>query len=186
LQKSTSSIEIKDLYGEITKLYPMAWNALVQLGKCIGKKVVYTNITKKENNATKEFNLRFKKIENMETKKTIREVQSGISEEINVELMNFLATIIQRECMVFYVDCFKMISRNLRKLLLVMEILLENNDYILTSNYLITNSYIGKRMEVLRAAHTKNEPVEKMSSSEFLCGLSKLHREVLEGYINAK
>ena len=76
-----------------------------------------------------------------------------------------------------------MITRNFRQLLFVIEILLENECGLVTSNFLITDSYIGKREFLLRAAHTTNEVVKKLKSSQFFNGLSKNHRKILEGYV---
>lgn len=188
LAKDISELEIKDIYYEAIKNYPIAWNALVQLGKCVGKKIVYPEITVKEKKTTEELNKLYEKLDVTEDKQ-LYEVQSGISEELSKDLIILLTNLIQEES-IFYVDCFKMITRNFKKLLMIMEILLENKDYILTSNYLVGNAYIGKRTEILRPIHATNrvnaerQVADKMKREDFFCGISKLHRTILKTYVD--
>ncbi len=189
LAKDISELEIKDVYYEIIKNYPIAWNALVQLGKCVGKKIMYLESIIQEKRATQELNKLYKKLDVAKSKK-IYEVQSGISEELSDDLINILTQLIQDKTSILYVDCFKMLTRNFKKLLMIMEILLENKDYILTSNYLIGSFYIGKRTEILRPIHATNKlqaeklMLEKTKREDFFCGISKFHRTILKGYFS--
>lgn len=182
ISKCVNELEIDDIYGDIIKQFPLAWEALIQLSRCTNKKIIYKRKMIEEKIMTKKFNNMYGKLEISE-KKMLKELQSGMSEEFSQELITLLKDLTQKEGNVFYADCFKMITRNFKKLLFIIQILLENNEILLTSNYLITDSYIGKRMQILRAAHTTEELVEKMKNSEFLCGLSKTHKEVLESYV---
>ena len=75
------------------------------------------------------------------------------------------------------------VESGFKKLLFIIEILLENECGLLTSNFLITDSYIGKRTFLLRASHTAKEMEEKIANSNFLSGISKTRREFLEKYI---
>lgn len=67
-----------------------------------------------------------------------------------------------------------------RKLALIVEIILENEGIVLTNNYLIKNSYIGKRENIYKASHTEQDIKDKLKDKEFYFGLSKFHREILE------
>lgn len=180
LGKEVEKEKIKDKYQEITQKYPVAWEALKQLGNCIGKKVAYPKVEVK--NKIKISDLRKdNETEKGTSKRMVKEIQSGINENLSEELLNYLNSLIENnKTSVFYVDCFKMITRNFEKLLKIMEILLENDKIILTSNYLITSSYIGKRTEVYRAAHNNKEMMKKMEDENFLLGVSKLHGSILK------
>lgn len=184
ISKQISQLKIEeDIYENIIKQFPLAWEALIQLGNCMGKKVIYTKKIKKEKIMTNNLNKMYVNSENV-TNKNLKEVKSGISEELSLELVNLLKDMIKDKIGILYVDCFKMLTRNFKKLLFVIEVLLENEGALLTSNYLITNSYIGKRTNLLRAAHTTREVTRKIENKEFFCGLSKTHKEILEKYVN--
>lgn len=179
LAKKIQLIEENDKYLKIAKQYPMAWNALIQLGKCKSKKLIYDKIKierkiKLEGNNTK--------IEIVEKK--LKEVESGITKELSRDLVQILENIIQAQEGILYVDCFKMLTRNFEKLLKVIEVLLENGAYFLTSNYMIGNTYIGKREKIYRAAHTRKEVYEKIKEEGFFNDLSKTHRDILKNYID--
>lgn len=176
--------KIEDIYGDMIQQFPLAWEALIQLSKCNSKKVIYRTKDKKEKIMTEKLNTMYENKKTIEVSKKLEETQSGIKKELSEELISLLRDLIKEEGNVFYADCFKMITRNFEKLLFIIEILLENKDGILTSNYLITDSYIGKRANIVRAAHTTKETVEKIKETDFLSGLSKTHRNILESYIN--
>lgn len=177
--------KIKDKYQEMIQKYPMAWEALKQLGNCVGKKAVYNRIEVKDKIKVSDLGQAYKIKEDAD-EKWIKDIQSGINENFSNELLNYLNDIIEsKEISVFYVDCFKMITRNFEKLLKVMEILLENNKIILTSNYLISDSYIGKRTQIYRAAHNNKDMIKKMDDVDFLLGVSKLQGTILKEYVES-
>jgi len=183
LSKNIDSANVKDKYGEIVLKYPMAWNALIHLGKCIGNKVIYENKMVKEKINVEQLHNIYGTIDLPEKKHIISEVQSGISDIFSSDLIEILIHLTQSKENIFYADSFKMVTRNFEKLLKIIEILLENGDYFLTSNYLISDSYIGKRSEILRAAHNTIEMNDKITNIEITSGLSKFHRTILEKYI---
>lgn len=177
--------KIKDKYQEMIQKCPMAWEALKQLGNCVGKKAVYNKIEVKDKMKVSDLGQAYKIKEDAD-EKWIKDIQSGINENFSNELLNYLNDIIEsKEISVFYVDCFKMITRNFEKLLKVMEILLENNKIILTSNYLISDSYIGKRTQIYRAAHNNKDMIKKMDDVDFLLGVSKLQGTILKEYVES-
>lgn len=183
LSENINKLEIEDFYGDIVKEFPLAWNSLIQLGNCIGKKTAYEKKTVQEKVMTQKLNAMCVALENSNESHKIKDIKSGINQEISNQLINKLKDIIKEKNGVLYVDCFKMITRNFKQLLFVIEILLENECGLVTSNFLITDSYIGKREFLLRAAHTTNEVKEKLKNSQFFNGLSKTHRKILEGYV---
>ena len=177
ISEEINGLEIDDVYGNIIKEYPLAWNALINLGKCISNRIVFKEKVKERKIKTEELNKLYKEEKSLGF---FKDEQSGISEEFSQNLIKIINGVIEKENRVLYVDCFKMLTRNFDKLLNIIEILLENKDYLLTSNYLITNTYIGKRKNILRAAHTQKEVEEKIKNDEFYLGLSKTHRDILE------
>ena len=110
----------------------------------------------------------------------VEEELSGYNEKLTQEVINLLEYFIEDKNGLLYVDCFKMISRNFKKLLFVIEVMLENDGVFLTSNYLIKNSYVGKRENLYRAAHTTEEYKSKLEDDNFYYGLSKFHRTTLQ------
>lgn len=182
LSKDTKNKTVNDKYGNIVKKYPMAWKALIELGKCVGNKRIYEKI-EVQNKITidelKETN------NNSEPQiEILQEVESGINDGFSQELLKIIKNIIEYKGRVFYVDCFKMATRNFEKLLKIIEILLENEVCFLTSNYLLTSTYIGKRSQIYRAAHNEKEMAKKLENQEMLYGISKLHRTILKEFID--
>lgn len=179
LSKKIHLTEENDKYLKIAKQYPMAWNALIQLGKCSGKKLIYDKVKIEEKIKLEEHNPKVKIVG-----KELKGTESGITKELSQELMQILKNIIKDQKGILYVDCFKMLTRNFEKLLKVIGVLLENESYFLTSNYMIGNTYIGKREKIYRAAHTTKEMHEKIKKESFLNDLSKTHRTILKKYID--
>lgn len=174
---------INDKYRDIVDKYPMAWEAFCKLGNCIGKKVIYKNIppaTKMKITDLKEDYIK----QEIASRTIVKETQSGINPEFSNSLINCLSEIVKDEKdAIFYSDCFKMITRNFEKLLKIIEFLLENNKTILTSNYLITESYIGKRECLYKAVHYTDDVINKMKHPDFFTGLSKTHQNILRAYV---
>lgn len=183
-QKMSDEIELqaeKDKYLKIVEKYPLAWRALIELGSCIGKRKIYQKEEVKEKIIIEDLN---KNEDNKKCKeKIISEIQSGISEEISPELIKILKYIMKKPSGVFYADCFKMVTRNLEKLLKIIEIILENECSFVTSNYMLANNYVGKRDKLYRAAHTDEEMMKKLEDIDFLNNISKTHRRILKSYI---
>ena len=181
--KEIKCMDINDKYRNLANKYPMAWEALCKLGNCIGKKVIYKNTV--PNKKMKISDLKKGYIKKEESSCIIvKETQSGINPEFSDDLIDCLNEIIESEDVsIFYTDCFKMITRNFEKLLKIIEILLENNKIILTSNYLITESYIGKRENLYKASHSTKDVMNKMEHPDFFSGLSKTHQNILREYI---
>ncbi|MBR1802999.1 MAG: hypothetical protein IJ777_03425 [Clostridia bacterium] len=182
LSSKISKNKIEDQYGKIVAKYPIAWNALIQLGQCKGKKIIYEKINVKEKITIEDFEKIDSNSEKFQKKHEVVETQSGIDGGFSQNLIKLLSYTTKSEGNIFYVDCFKMATRNFEKLLKIIEILLENGDYFLTSNYLLTDSYVGKRENIYKASHGDREAFEKMKNEEFFFGISKFHRTILKNY----
>ena len=77
----------------------------------------------------------------------------------------------------FAVDSFKACTRNIEKLLIIMEFLMQNGTEFVTSNYMIANGYIERRMKLLKAGSDHNEMLRNWRQT---AGLRPYHKKVLE------
>ena len=179
LSRDIKNIEIQDKYGSIIEKYKMAWKALIELGKCEGKKANYNKIEINKKLRIEDICDKQNKIGKQENQKYLIEVQSGINEKFSDSLIEVIRSLITKEGNVLYTDSFKMITRNFEKLLKIIEIILENECYFATSNYLLTNSYVGKRKVLYIAAHTTKESSDKIFREDFFIDLSKFHKNTL-------
>ncbi len=96
----------------------------------------------------------------------VREVMSGISEKIDQSLLSLLKGILEEKASFFYVDSFKYLSRNFDKNLKILEFILTHNGIFLTNNYFISNGYVSRRKELIRANHGDDFNFEAINSIE--------------------
>jgi hypothetical protein len=79
--------------------------------------------------------------------------------------------------MPFLIDSFKSLTRNIEKLLIIMEYLLQNDAEFVTSNYMIANGHIERRAKLLKAGSTE---AEMQMNWRQTAGLRPYHKAVLE------
>ena len=77
----------------------------------------------------------------------------------------------------FVVDSFKSLTRNVSKLMLIMEFLLSRWLPLTTTNYLIMNGHIERRPKLLKAASTHEDMFKNWKQT---ADLGKLHKLFLE------
>jgi len=77
----------------------------------------------------------------------------------------------------FFVDCFKYLTRNYEKLLNVIQYLIENKSSFCTFNYYISNGYITKRNNMLRASHHPKEIIPKFTKNN---AVTSKHKRCLD------
>lgn len=65
---------------------------------------------------------------------------------------------------VYYTDSFKMLSRNIDKLLKIIESVIRKECIFMTSNFYISNGYFSKRNNLLRPAHYDEDAEEKLKT----------------------
>jgi len=160
--------ESKDVFRDLKDKYPVAWNALAELGKWSNKAQVFEKL---EYEPLKMAELQGTSIK--ESRKMGRfVVQSGMDEKIDIDLLNVLSKISVDVQPVFYTDCFKMLTRNIDKLFKVMEYVLRKDCLFMTSNFYISNGYVAKRKSLLRPAHYGYEMDENLKQFE---GLHQTH-----------
>ena len=190
LSKKLKKSKIDDKYEKIVQKYPMAWEAIKQLGKCVGKKVIYKKVDSKDKmditNLTNKKLIEDNIVSGNDANKVFEDKMSGISEDFSKNLINQLNLLTKdKGASIFYADCFKMITRNFEKLLKVIDFFINNDKILLTSNYLIKNDYIGKRQELYRASHTNKEFLERLKDPNLLLGISKSHYNYMKGFLES-
>lgn len=78
---------------------------------------------------------------------------------------------------IFYVDCFKGLSRNFEKILHVLQIILQSEKAFVTCNYYISDGRIEKRKKILRASHSQKDMFDNVRN---LKGLPPFLKSILE------
>lgn len=174
LELSNSLIldESKDIYRNISNKYPTAMKALTELSKC-SESNLERDYKKLE---TKPFEL--EELNNVltdEIKETVYE--SGIDSTFNDTLCNLLLEIKNNNSKLFFIDSFKMCTRNFEKLLKVLEFVLTHDAFFLTNNYFLSNTYVSRRKNLLKASYTTEEAFKKVSS---LYEVSNKYKDLLE------
>jgi hypothetical protein len=104
------------------------------------------------------------------------ETSDGYALSISPELRDGIQQRIHDE-VPFIADSFKGVSRNIEKLLTIMEYVLWHKTPFVTSNYLIYNGYIECRLEMLKPGHSMTEMLKNWSNPT---GLAKNHKGWLQ------
>lgn len=80
-----------------------------------------------------------------------------------------------------YFDSFKMLTRNIEKLLFVINFVLANEGVFATANYFISNGYIERRVEYLRPTSSDADTFSLARKRELLAGdIGKAHKNLLQ------
>ncbi|MGY4788489.1 hypothetical protein ACVNSY_15560 [Bacillus sp. OHL2] len=169
----------KDLYRDLKERYPVAWKAISELGKWSNKAQVFDSL-KYTPLEIAELQQTLTPI-NQKEKMRVAEIQSGIDEKLDKGLLEILMRISLELQPVFYTDCFKMLTRNIDKLLKVIEYVLRKECIFMTSNFYISNGYVSKRKDLLPPAHY-DEDVEK--NLKQFNGLSQTHLKAFKTLSN--
>jgi hypothetical protein len=149
----------RDRYGKLALRYPASWAALTNLVGALDQVVEYDPIPfakKPDLN-----NLRPRQAVNglffEESRSQLMQItDDGFALTIDHGLMHILNTVVENR-MPFIGDSFKGISRNIEKLLAIMEYILGNDLWIITTNYLIDNGHVERRKKLLRPGHDLEE-----------------------------
>lgn len=155
-----------DVFGQGKEKYPLAVDALKKLALMEGT----SDKIPKYGTSVKEPD--FELFDS--TNKLV--ICDGYTLAFDDQLIEALGLVLSGKLDCFYVDSFKMLSRNFEKILHVLEILLEKNKIFATSNYYISNGYIEKREKLLRAAHSKKDIFDNAIHAE---GAPPKLREIL-------
>ena len=157
-----------DPFGELPRRFPNAWHVLSLLGNRSDGEIAC--------------DLPVAESESMDLPASIGEVQhhevvaSGIDPGLDDHLRTVMTMIKAGELGLFFSPSFKSITRNPVKLLSVLDHVLRFGGTVLTSNYLLSPTYIARRDPLLRPIHHNSELEAQVANSE---GLSERHREAL-------
>lgn len=171
LQNEVKNMEYVDIYGEVSKKYPLAWDVLKRVAAANGTEDIFEKIYEEKSEDTEIL---------ISENKYKMVICDGYSLEFDDYLKEEIGDVITGRIDIFYVDCFKMLSRNLEKILHVLEIVLQNGKAFVTCNYYISNGRIERRRKILRAAHSEKDMFDNIRN---LKGLPTFFKNVLQGMV---
>lgn len=155
-----SKIKVKynSFYQDVCDKYPVAVKALKELSKCTEneREHEYKNI------ADIPYEIKEIELNNIGIKEKYV-TESGISEEFDSTLCSYLMDI-KNGSKYFICDSFKMTTRNIQKLLRIIEFILTHDAMFITSNYLLKKDYVSRRKKILRASHDIEEFYKKVQT----------------------
>ncbi len=167
LQNEAGNMQYADVYGEAIQKYPLAWTVLKRAAATEDRENVFETVH--------EVNLETVKGIFSENKCKVA-IYDGYSLEFDERLQEELENVLSGRIDIFYVDCFKGLSRNFEKILHVLQIILENGKAFVTCNYYISDGRIEKRKRILRAFHNESEVYDNMRN---FTGLPPFFKNVL-------
>ncbi len=167
LQNEAENLEYIDVYGKAIRKYPLAWDVLKRAALA-GSTVEFDKLCedKCENWGDVFLENKWKKV-----------VCDGYSLEFDDVLKEELSNVMSGRADIFYVDCFKGLSRNFEKILHVLQIILQSEKAFVTCNYYISDGRIEKRRKILRAFHSQKDMFDNVRN---LKGLPPFLKSVLE------
>lgn len=182
-QAIANSIEIsqkKDPYGDLAEKYPLAWEALCWLGNCKEDIIAYDPVAQdNEPNYSEWPPLDADKQAAVIGKVVV--ALDGYSLAIDPKLAANMLAIQTGELSCLYFDSFKMLTRNIEKLLFVINFVLMHEGAFVTANYFVTNGYIERRAECLRPTSSDSDAFGFARKQALLTGnIGKAHRNLLQ------
>ncbi|MCI8326409.1 MAG: hypothetical protein HFI37_01370 [Lachnospiraceae bacterium] len=157
-----------DVYGEAIQKYPLAWGVL--------KRAALAGDT--VDAFEKLYKVNFENVENEFLENKCKKVIcDGYSLEFDDYLKEELGNVTSGRVDIFYVDCFKGLSRNFEKVLHVLQIILQSGKAFVTCNYYISDGRIEKRRKILRAFHCQKDMFDNLRN---LNGLPAFFKSVLK------
>ena len=173
-----------DLYGDLAARYPIAWEALAQIGENKSQIIDYEPVVREDKPNLR--NLRKQKgaisatIDNGRGPRSTEELSDGYELSISQELRDGIHQRLN-DRVPFIVDSFKGISRNIEKLLTIMEYMMWNGGFIVTTNYLIANGHVERRLELIKPCHSMAEMISNWKNQK---GLAKNHKGWLQAALD--
>ena len=174
LREEAQSMEFKDVYGQAIKKYPLAWDVLKKTALMTGEILEFAGADQ----TVSEY-----EDQKLDCRKYDKVICDGYSLEFDEYLEEALGNLISGHTEVFFVDSFKILTRNFEKVLHVLQIILENGRTFVTCNYYISNGYIEKRKEILRAAHSEKDVLNNLRNMR---GTQAELRTILKGLADAE
>lgn len=170
LQNEAKDMIYVDIYGEAIQKYPLAWTVLIRTAAENGNEEVFEKVHGEN----------VEEVRVLSEKPLKKVICDGYSLEFDDYLMEELGNVISGRIDIFYVDCFKGLTRNFEKVLHVLEIILQSGKAFVTCNYYISNGRIEKRRKILRASHSQKDMFDNVRN---LNGLPTFFKSVLKGMV---
>lgn len=171
LQNEAENLEYADVYGEAIQKYSLAWAVLKRAALADDTVDVFNKLQEGKCESGEEafFESKCRKV-----------ICDGYSLEFDDVLKEELSNVISGRTDIFYVDCFKGLSRNFEKILHVLQIILQSGKAFVTCNYYISDGRIEKRRRILRAFHSQKDMFDNVRN---LKGLPPFFKSVLKELI---
>ena len=106
-------------------------------------------------------------------------VYDGYSPEIEPPLVEYLKMLSADPNGVLIVDSFKSVTRNVTKLMGILEFLLTRNLLFVSTNYYLENGHVERRMKLLRAGHSTSDVKRNIANT---ASLAYRHKLILNRY----
>ena len=106
-------------------------------------------------------------------------VYDGYSPEIEPPLVEYLKALSADSIGVLIVDSFKSVTRNVTKLMGILEFLLTRNLPFVSTNYYLENGHVERWMKLLRAGHSPDEIKRNIANT---ANLAYRHKLILNRY----
>lgn len=167
LQSEAKTLQYEDVYQTAIQKYPLAWAVLKRAAAESSGENIFEKVQEEKTQNEKE----------VFAEKAVKKVIcDGYTLEFDEYLKEELGNVRAGMSPVFYVDCFKSLTRNFEKILHVLELLLQNDRAFVTCNYYISNGRIEKRRKILRACHSEKDMFHNMRNFK---GLPEFFETVL-------
>ncbi len=178
--KQAMSSTKADLYLYLKQQHPVAWAALEKLATTSAKAVDYPKVT-----IDKAFDL-----DNLdgdtdvivESGKLKVGVYDGYTPEIEPPLKAYLKMLLEGSNGMLVVDSLKSLTRNITRLLDILEFLLTRGLIFASTNYYLENGHVERRMKPLRAGHSA---IEMQKNTSNLAGLGYRHKAALSHFVKS-
>lgn len=153
-----------DPFFPLKELYPLAWEAIRQLGHLETQYIRYSPINFRKGNPE---NL----LGNSHGKLLPAIVESGMEPTLDPSFQSALRNLIHSPAGINS-DSFKSLTRHPDKLFRIIEIILLTKSQLVMTNYLITVCAVGKRVPLLKPGQRTGEMMSNMRNCD---GLSRQH-----------
>jgi hypothetical protein len=158
----------KDLFGDLPRRFPNAWQCLTMLAHATDDEAKYV-LTKETAELPKVARARA-------AGALTPVVASGIDSRVDPQLSSILAGIQRGEISRFIAPSFPRITRNPVKLLAILDHIIRHDAALVTANYALSATCVARRSPLIRPAHTSREAEASLANP---AGLSDWHRQLL-------
>ena len=166
-----------DLYLQLKQQHPVAWTALEKLAATSAKTVDYPKVAVE--NAFALGDLDGDAEVNVEPGKLKVGIYDGYTPEIEPPLKAYLKMLSEGQNGMLVVDSLKSLTRNITKLLDILEFLLTRGLIFASTNFYLENGHVERRMKPLRAGHST---IEMQKNTSNLAGLGYRHKAALSRF----